>query len=221
MAIIRKGWVLRPQNVMEVAAFDFATVSCCDQLIVGPTHARGGTLDLLMTDVPETGMFLWMSSPLIRGGPLLNQRCSARVHPCLCLLVRVVDRCASRLVRLICYWIILTARSPGRLLVCRSVAIRLLVLPTNSYVYKNFRGVKIFHLLFGAIRLLEYILLIMEQIVWVSRWFVLKTIYCENVFVTESHGVYYFTTFVVSSPVPLLGKTGHYIWSDLNYVDTI
>ena len=35
------------------AAFDFATVSGCDQLIVGPTHARGGTLDLLMTDVPD------------------------------------------------------------------------------------------------------------------------------------------------------------------------
>ena len=26
-----------------VAAFDFATVSGCDQLVVGPTHARGGT----------------------------------------------------------------------------------------------------------------------------------------------------------------------------------
>ena len=38
---------------------------------------------------------------------------------------------------------------------------------------------------------------------------------------TESHGVYYFSTFVVSSPVPLQSKTGHYIWSDLNYVDTI
>ena len=24
----------------------------CDQLVVGPTHARGGMLDLLMTDVP-------------------------------------------------------------------------------------------------------------------------------------------------------------------------
>ena len=35
------------------AAFDFSTVSGCDQLVVGPTHARGGTLDLLMTDVPE------------------------------------------------------------------------------------------------------------------------------------------------------------------------
>ena len=35
------------------AAFDFATVSGCDQLVVGPTHARGGTHDLLMTDVPD------------------------------------------------------------------------------------------------------------------------------------------------------------------------
>ena len=36
-----------------VAAFDFATVSGCNQLVVGPTHARGGTLDLLMTDTPD------------------------------------------------------------------------------------------------------------------------------------------------------------------------
>ena len=36
-----------------VAAFDFATVSGCDQLVVGPTHACGGTLNLLMTDVPD------------------------------------------------------------------------------------------------------------------------------------------------------------------------
>ena len=35
------------------AAFDIATVSGCDQLVVGPTHARGGILDLLMTDVPD------------------------------------------------------------------------------------------------------------------------------------------------------------------------
>ena len=38
-------------NRHGVAAFDFKTVSG-DQLVVGPTHARGGTLDLLMTDVP-------------------------------------------------------------------------------------------------------------------------------------------------------------------------
>ena len=40
-------------NRHGVAVFDFATVSGCDQLVVGPTHARGGTLDLLMTDVPD------------------------------------------------------------------------------------------------------------------------------------------------------------------------
>ena len=28
-------------------------MSGCDQLVVGPTHARGGILDLLMTDVPD------------------------------------------------------------------------------------------------------------------------------------------------------------------------
>ena len=38
-------------NRHGVAALDFATVSGCDQLVVGITHASGGTLDLLMTDV--------------------------------------------------------------------------------------------------------------------------------------------------------------------------
>ena len=52
MAIVRSGWVPRPRTVMELQPFDFATVSGCDQLVVGPTHARGGTLDL-MTDVPD------------------------------------------------------------------------------------------------------------------------------------------------------------------------
>ena len=37
-------------NHHGVAAFDYATVSGCDQLVVGPTHARGGTLDLLHDD---------------------------------------------------------------------------------------------------------------------------------------------------------------------------
>ena len=40
-------------NRYGVAVCDFATVSGCDQLVIGPTHARGGTLDLLMTDVPD------------------------------------------------------------------------------------------------------------------------------------------------------------------------
>ena len=30
-------------NRHGIAAFDFATVSGCDQLVAGPTHARGGT----------------------------------------------------------------------------------------------------------------------------------------------------------------------------------
>ena len=33
-------------NSHGVAAFDFATVSGCDQLVVCSTHARGGILDL-------------------------------------------------------------------------------------------------------------------------------------------------------------------------------
>ena len=40
-------------NRHGVAALDFVTVSGCDQLVLGRTHARGGTLDLLMTDVPD------------------------------------------------------------------------------------------------------------------------------------------------------------------------
>ena len=35
------------------AIFDFTTLSGCDQLVVGLTHARGGILNLLMTDVPD------------------------------------------------------------------------------------------------------------------------------------------------------------------------
>ena len=40
-------------NRHGVTAFDFATESGCDQLVVGPTHAGGGTLEILMTDVPD------------------------------------------------------------------------------------------------------------------------------------------------------------------------
>ena len=40
-------------NRHGVAAFDFATVSGCNQSVVGPNHARGGTFDLLITDVPD------------------------------------------------------------------------------------------------------------------------------------------------------------------------
>ena len=40
-------------NRHGVATFEFATELGCDQLVVGPTHARGGTLDLLMANVPD------------------------------------------------------------------------------------------------------------------------------------------------------------------------
>ena len=39
-------------NRHSVANLEIATVSGCDQLVISPTHARGGTLDL-MTDVPD------------------------------------------------------------------------------------------------------------------------------------------------------------------------
>ena len=40
-------------NRHGVAVLDYATFSGCDQLVICPTHALGGTLDLLMTDVPD------------------------------------------------------------------------------------------------------------------------------------------------------------------------
>ena len=40
-------------NQHGIVAIDFATVSGWDQLVVGSTQARGGTFDLLMTDVPN------------------------------------------------------------------------------------------------------------------------------------------------------------------------
>ena len=51
------------ENHHGVSAFDFTTVSGCDQLVVGPTHARGGTRAWvfhrpLMTDIPD---LVWVS----------------------------------------------------------------------------------------------------------------------------------------------------------------
>ena len=39
-------------NRHGIAAFDFSSVHGCDQLVVGPTHARDGTLHIQMTDIP-------------------------------------------------------------------------------------------------------------------------------------------------------------------------
>ena len=35
------------------AAYDFVNLTNCSQLVRGPTHVAGGTLDLVMSDVPE------------------------------------------------------------------------------------------------------------------------------------------------------------------------
>ena len=83
-----------------------------------------------------------MSSPLVSSGPLLSLRCSARVHNCLRLLVSVVDWCVSLLVRLICYRIILTASSPGRPLISRSLAH-----PSPGLTTFAFRSREVRHLL--------------------------------------------------------------------------
>ena len=40
-------------NRLGVTAFDFTTMSGCDQLVVGSTHAHAGTVDLPMTDIPD------------------------------------------------------------------------------------------------------------------------------------------------------------------------
>ena len=49
------GWLgSMTTNRHGVAAFDFATVSSCNQLVVGLTHVPGGTLDLLITDVLDS-----------------------------------------------------------------------------------------------------------------------------------------------------------------------
>ena len=53
IAIIRNGLCSSTTNRHGVAALDFATVSGCDQLVIDPTHTRGATLDLRMTDVPD------------------------------------------------------------------------------------------------------------------------------------------------------------------------
>ena len=36
----QEWWGSTTTNLHGVAAFEFATVSCCNQLVIGPTHAR-------------------------------------------------------------------------------------------------------------------------------------------------------------------------------------
>ena len=53
MAIIRSGWVQPPRTVMELQLLTTQLSPVADQFVADPTYARGGTLDLLMTDVPD------------------------------------------------------------------------------------------------------------------------------------------------------------------------
>ena len=43
----------RITDAYGVAAFDFATVADCSQLVNGPTHRAGGVLDLVLANVPD------------------------------------------------------------------------------------------------------------------------------------------------------------------------
>ena len=57
-------------NRHGTAAFDFATVSGCDQLVFGPIDARGLTFDLLMSDVPDLS---WVAVVVTQNTPLCQQ----------------------------------------------------------------------------------------------------------------------------------------------------
>ena len=81
-------------NYHGVAAFDFTTVSGCTQLIVGPTHAHGEALDLLMTDVPD---LVWVGVV----APVGNSDHSSL--PAITLMAQAVPNlCVSRKVFLKC-----------------------------------------------------------------------------------------------------------------------
>ena len=52
MVIIRGGWVLLPRIVMEMQLLT-SQLSLVAISLLSPNRARSGTLDLLMTDVPD------------------------------------------------------------------------------------------------------------------------------------------------------------------------
>ena len=73
------------------AALDFSVVSSCDQLVIGPTHARGGTLDLRMTDVPDQVLVAIVAPLGSSGHSTLSVAISmAQAIPNLCVSRRVL-----------------------------------------------------------------------------------------------------------------------------------
>ena len=74
----------------------------------------------------------------------------------------------------------------------------LIIIPRNSYWYRKTKeGLKVFRL-FGAISLLEYILLIKEQIARVSRWFLLKKYIVKMFLFSNRSRNLFFTAFTAS-----------------------
>ena len=53
MDIIRSGWVLRPRIVMKLQPLTYQLSPVTISWLSAQSIARGGTLDLLMTDVPD------------------------------------------------------------------------------------------------------------------------------------------------------------------------
>ena len=78
-------------NRHGVDSLDFGTVSGCDQLVIGPTHARGCALDLLNTDVPDL-VQVAIASPLGSSyhSSLLTAISMAQAVPNLCVSIRVL-----------------------------------------------------------------------------------------------------------------------------------
>ena len=74
---------------MELQLY-FATVSVCDELVVGPTHTCNGTLDLLMTDVPDL-VQVAVVAPIINSdhSSLLGVISMAHAVPKLCVSRKV------------------------------------------------------------------------------------------------------------------------------------
>ena len=91
----RSGCVQRPQTIIwccnQTTIKTLATVSGCYQLVVGPIHARGGALDLLMTDVPDL-VRVAVAAPIGNSDyPTLSTVISMeRVIPNLCVIRKVL-----------------------------------------------------------------------------------------------------------------------------------
>ena len=71
-------------NRHGVADFDFATVSGCHRFVVGPTYARGGTLDHLITDLPDLVLVAVVAPEVTQITPLYLQsfRCRRLFQTC-------------------------------------------------------------------------------------------------------------------------------------------